>query len=80
MSKRKIVLYLLVILCAYGVVGRMDYEDAVMMKDSYPEAPPSYCAAILDSSPPYLQSVHNTRGHAIDAALGDATDACSIQH
>ena len=80
MSTSKIVLYLLVLFCAYGLVGHIDYKDAVMMKSRYAEAPPSYCAANFDSSPPYLESAQKTRGDAGDAALGDATNACSIQH
>lgn len=34
MSTIKSILSLLAILCAYGVVGRMDYDDAVMMENA----------------------------------------------
>ena len=41
MSRIKLVLSLLTIVVAYGVVGTMDYEDAVMMENAYRQPAPA---------------------------------------
>ncbi len=43
MSMLKIILFLLVILCAYGVVGRTDYDVAVMRQNINKERGKSNC-------------------------------------
>ena len=40
MSKTRMFFYLLIIFGAYGLVGRIDYEEAVHMENAYRDAPP----------------------------------------
>ena len=40
MSKTRMFFYLLIIFGAYGLVGRIDYEEAVRMENAYRDTPP----------------------------------------
>lgn len=54
----KTILCVLAIVAAYGVAGRMDYDDAVMMESAYKEAARTSCLRdVSDSSPRQNQSV-----------------------
>ncbi len=77
MSTIKTILCLLAILCAYGVVGRMDYEDAVMMENAYKQPAQTDCLrAVSHSSPHEKQPVHT---NVTDEAVTDPADACNVQ-
>ena len=63
----KTVLCLLTIIVAYGVVGRMDYEDAVMMENAS-RTRDQWIAAIspCDSSAPASRSVQTRDAEGAD--------------
>lgn len=75
MSTIKIVFCLLTVVVAYGVVGRMDYEDAVMMENAYRNQPPAdRFDSARDSS---ASGIHNVQTHDPDLADEVArVDAC----
>ena len=45
MSTTRMFFYLLIIFGAYGLVGRIDYEEAVRMENAYRDAPPTRLAS-----------------------------------
>ena len=71
MSTIKMALCLLTIIVAYGVVGRMDYEDAVMMENAYKDhGSMDRSDSACDSSAPAIRTVE-----ARDAEVADETTA-----
>ena len=78
MSTIKIVLCLLTTIVAYGVVGRMDYEDAVMMENAYKDQGSiDRSDSACDSPAPAIQSAQ-----ARDAEIADETagvTACAAE-
>ena len=76
MSTMKIVLCLLTVVVDYGVVGRMDYEDAVMMENAYRnQAPADRFDSACDSSAPGIHNVQMHGAHLADEAA--RVDACN---
>lgn len=70
-STIKSILSLLVIVCTYGMVGRIDFDDAVMMEDAQKQAIQPGCAA--------TNSVWSTRPiHTQPAASAALTDEPEI--
>jgi hypothetical protein len=49
MSKTRMFFYLLIIFGAYGLVGRIDYEEAVRTENAYRDAPPTRLARTFTS-------------------------------
>ena len=80
MSTIKTVLCLLTIIVAYGVVGRTDYKDAVMMENAYREPAQTDCPnAVSDSSRYDLHNVRAARAGISDEATIGPADACDVQ-
>jgi hypothetical protein len=73
----KTILSLLAVLCAYGVVGRMDYDDAVMMENAYKQPVHTDCS----SEVPPLSSYPNqpVRTSVTNEAVTVPVDGCDAQ-
>jgi hypothetical protein len=80
MSTIKTILSVLAIVGGYGLVGRMDYEDAVIMENAYRAPAQTDCPnAVSDSSPYPLQNVRDTRAGISDEATTGPADVCDVQ-
>ena len=80
MSTIKTILFVLAIVGGYGLVGRMDYEDAVMMENAYREPAQTDCLnAASDSSRYDLQTVRAARADMNDQATTGPADPCDVQ-
>ena len=78
MSTIKTVLCLLTIIVAYGVVGRMNYENAVMMENAYKDqGSTNRSESACDLSAPAIRSVQARNADVAD----EATDvpACAAE-
>lgn len=85
MSTLKNVLCLLAILVAYGIAGRMDYDDAVMLEEVQQATVPAYCPTTktLTVNDPEVQAngvAFDPQFDRADAAApeGDAPCASSV--
>ena len=80
MSTIKTILSVLAIVGGYGLVGRMDYEDAVMMENAYREPAQTDCpSAVSDSSRYDRHNVRAARAGISDEATTGPADACDVQ-
>ena len=79
MSTIKTILSLLAILCAYGVVGRMDYDDAVMLENAQKQTAHSDCLkkAAASSTHP-IQPVSVDQADLHDEPETRPADPCNI--
>ncbi|BBP02998.1 hypothetical protein TPL01_22180 [Sulfuriferula plumbiphila] len=78
MSTIKTILSLLAILCAYGVVGRMDYDDAVMMENAQKQAAHPDCLRVASaSSTRQTQPVQTGLADISDESASKPADPCS---
>jgi len=79
MSTIKTALCLLTIIVAYGVVGRMDYEDAVMMENAYEnKGSMDRSDSACDSSAPASRSVQTRDAEGADETT--AVTACAAEY
>lgn len=80
MSTIKTILSVLAIVAAYGVVGRMDYDDAVMMESAYKEVAQTDCLRdVSDSSLRQNQPVQTVSAGITDEAVTDGSDRCDVR-
>jgi hypothetical protein len=80
MSTIRTILSVLAIVGGYGLVGRMDYEDAVMMENAHREPAQTDCPnAVSDSSRYDLHNVRAARAGISDEATIGPADACDVQ-
>lgn len=78
MSTIKTILSLLAILCAYGVAGRMDYDDAVMMENAQQQAAHPHCLrGASASSARQTQPVQTGLADLSDGSATHPADPCS---
>lgn len=82
MSTLKEVLCLLAILVAYGIAGRMDYDDAAMLEEAQQAAALAYCptAKPLAVNDPEVQTndrVFDPRTDSADAAAPEGDVPCA---
>ena len=79
MSTIKTILSVLAILCAYGVVGRMDYDDAVMMEQTETRAAKAHCSmAAFDSPLRRTQPMQTGPGNISDEPAPRPADPCNV--
>ncbi len=80
MSTIKTILSVLAMVGGYGLVGRMDYEDAVMMANAYRESAQTDCLnAVSDSWRYDLHNVRAARTAISDEATIGPADDCAVQ-
>jgi hypothetical protein len=78
-STTKSILSLLAILFAYGVVGRMDYDDAVMMENAQKQAVhPDCLVADSTSSTSQIQALPTGQEEFPDAPEISPANPCNI--
>lgn len=77
MSTIKTILCVLAIVAVYGVVGRMDYDDAVMMESAYKETAQTSCLRdVSDSSPRQNQPLQTVSAGITGEAVTAGSDRC----
>lgn len=82
MATLKNVLYLLAILLAYGIAGRMDYDDAAMLEETQQAAalfdcPTAKALAVNDPGVQTNDLVFDPRTDSADAATPEGDVPCA---
>ena len=79
MSTIKTILFVVAIVAAYGVVGRMDYDDAVMMESAYKEDAQTACLRdVSGSSPRHNHPVQTVSAGITGEAVTDS-ERCDVR-
>ncbi|MDB5924562.1 MAG: hypothetical protein JWN13_3498 [Betaproteobacteria bacterium] len=74
MSRIRAFIYLLLVFCAYGFMGRMDYEDAVRIENAHKDEPSWPVISAPHASHPHLEIAENTP--PASAASSRNSNAC----
>lgn len=78
MSTIKTALAVLAFLCVYGIVGRMDYDDAVMLENAQRQFVHMDCPASSISPANQSQLVKTGWAESIDEPTHSAAGACNV--
>lgn len=78
MSTIKAALAVLAFLCIYGIVGRMDYDDAVMLENAQRQFVHMDCPAGPISPTSQPQLVQTGWAESIDEPIHSAADVCNV--
>ena len=77
MSTLKDVLCLLAILVAYGIAGRMDYDDAAMLEEAQQAAALADCPTVNDPEVRTNDLMFDPRTDSADAATPEGDVPCA---